>query len=185
MVGLVSYGGRSYDWALDELCALAYEGGLLPIGLSAIAGRHVFSPTIGEGRFDEKQLQSLGTWAKELGQGLLKGESNPLPPCPMPERYYRPLRSDGEPANFLKAKPVLSAELCTACGQCLRVCPMGSVATGYDGRPRFEGICIKCQACISSCPQGAIAIEDADFQSHVQMLQQSVCGLPPIELRQI
>jgi ferredoxin len=82
-----------------------------------------------------------------------------------------PKGTDGEPAKFLKAKPVTDQEKCTACGICAKACPMGSI----DPEEKFEatGICIKCQACIKKCPAGAKSFDDAAFLSHRQMLMEN------------
>ena len=82
--------------------------------------------------------------------------------------YYVPKGTDGQPAKFLKAKPVTDQEKCTQCGICAKACPMGSI----DPSEKFEatGICIKCQACIKKCPTGAKYFDDEAFLSHRQML---------------
>lgn len=91
--------------------------------------------------------------------------NNPVGP------YYTPLRADGQPAKFLKAKPVTDETLCTQCGTCASVCPMGSIRS--DDCSIVEGICIKCQACIRKCPVQAKYFEDKDFLSHREMLKEN------------
>ena len=88
-----------------------------------------------------------------------------MPPGP----YYRPLRMDGEPAVFLKAKPKTDAGKCTNCGMCARVCSMGSIDS--EDTSKVPGICIKCQACVARCPVGAKYFDDPDFLSHREMLE--------------
>ena len=88
-----------------------------------------------------------------------------------PEPYYVPLKVDGSPAKFLKAKPKTDASKCDQCGICYRVCPMSSISE--DDYSDVVGICIKCQACIRKCPQGAKYFDDEDFLSHVAMVREN------------
>lgn len=57
----------------------------------------------------------------------------------------------------------VNAELCTRCGQCLRVCTT-EIIEMRDGIPAMtatgEDFCIKCQHCLAVCPTGAIALND-------------------------
>ena len=85
--------------------------------------------------------------------------------------YYTPLKEDGSPASFLKAKPVTDMSKCTKCNICAEHCPMGSI-TFYSPQD-VPGICIKCQACITYCPEGAKSFQDPDFISHKKMLVQN------------
>jgi len=46
---------------------------------------------------------------------------------------------------------------CTACGSCVRGCPVGAVS--LDKHPRFDHRrCIACYCCYELCPQGAVKI---------------------------
>ena len=94
----------------------------------------------------------------------LQVEGN-TPPGP----YYRPKRMDGEPAVFLKAKPLTDGDKCIGCGTCASVCSMGSIDP--SDVTSVPGICIKCQACVTHCPVGAKYFDDPDFLSHKEMLE--------------
>lgn len=85
--------------------------------------------------------------------------------------YYTPKGTDGQPAKFLKAKPLTDLSRCTNCGACARVCPMGAI----DPKDvcSVPGTCIKCQACVRKCTRHAKYFEDAAFLSHVAMLEQN------------
>ena len=81
------------------------------------------------------------------------------------------LQEDGTPAKFLKAKPLTDPELCDQCGDCVRLCPMGSIdAADVTSVP---GICIKCQACIHGCHAHAKYFDDPQLISHVAALEKT------------
>jgi NAD-dependent dihydropyrimidine dehydrogenase PreA subunit len=75
---------------------------------------------------------------------------------------------EGEPVNFLKAKPLTSSD-CTDCKLCVELCPMNSI--NYEDTSKIPGICIKCSACVKFCPVGAKYFEDAGFLSHKQQIE--------------
>ena len=57
--------------------------------------------------------------------------------------------------------PVIDFEACTACDECVRVCPTAALQTerGTPERKRLSlsyGLCIQCRECALACPQGAI-----------------------------
>ena len=89
-----------------------------------------------------------------------------------PSRFYyksRPLGLDGEPKNFLKAKPQTDRSKCTGCGVCAALCPMGSISR--EDPAEVTGVCIKCHACVRNCPTGAKYFDDEAFLSHKAMLE--------------
>ncbi|MFL7809951.1 MAG: 4Fe-4S binding protein, partial [Anaerolineae bacterium] len=67
--------------------------------------------------------------------------------------------------NWIKklvlARPVIDAEACVRCGQCVAVCPVPDKALRFDhGRSEppvyhYER-CIRCYCCHEMCPQRAI-----------------------------
>lgn len=173
-VALVTFGNRAYDNALAELVGLMNDGGLCPIGGAAVVTRHCFSDTLGAGRPNDEDLTALREFAKTVAEAVKTGRATPVqvPGEAHPERYYAPLKANNAPAGFLKARPSCDATRCTRCGQCLEVCPMGSIRSN-EGLPSFEGICIKCQACRRLCPQQAIAFTDPDYLSHVAMIERN------------
>lgn len=169
-VGLAVYGGRNYDDTLAELCQIAVDGGLTPIGAKAVVARHTFSSTLNIGRPNEKDFNALDRFCNTLNP---ESVTPILPPGnPYPEKYYTPLKEDGTPALFLKAKPALDKQRCNSCGICVEICPMGSITPEAEG-VATTGVCIKCQACIQKCPQQALSFTDEAFLSHVRMLEKT------------
>ena len=170
-VPLCVFGNRSPDEALRELVLLLEGNGFRIAAAAAFAGRHAFSDKVGEGRPDGDDLDEIAAFAARAAEKL-SGDSLPLLEMDRSEigPYYTPLKEDGTPAKFLKAKPLTDWSKCSRCGACARFCPMGSI-----DRETMEavGLCIKCQACVRKCTRHAKFFEDPDFLSHVAMLEQN------------
>ncbi len=171
-VPLCIFGNRNYDEALRELVLLLEGNGFQIAGAAAFAGRHAFSDKVGTGRPDVHDLEQMRDFAAKLAEKLAKGES--LSPLAIDRSeigpYYIPLKEDGTPAKFLKAKPATDPGRCVHCGLCAQVCPLHSIDAETA---EATGLCIKCQACVRRCPKGAKRFEDPDFLSHVAMLEQN------------
>ena len=166
------YGNRNYDEALREMLILAEKHGFIPIGAAAMISRHAFSTHIAKGRPDSSDFEALTDFSRKIAEKILNNQEvtaitydrdTPVGP------YYTPLKADHTPARFLKAKPVTEMDKCNNCGICVRKCPMGSISA--DNVANVSGICIKCQACVKFCPTHAKCFTDADFLSHVEMLE--------------
>lgn len=170
-VAIAVYGGRNYDDTLAELCQIATDGGLTPIGATAVEARHTFSPTLNAGHPNTEDYEALAQFCQRIDPN----RTSPIiaPGNPRPEKYYTPLKQDGSPAKFLKAKPEVNEQLCNGCGTCVAVCPMGSMAL-EGGKASTPGLCIKCQACIQQCPQQALQFTDEEFLSHIQYLAEHI-----------
>ena len=165
------FGNRSPDEALRELVLLLEGNGFQIAAGAAFAGRHAFSDRVGEGRPDQSDLDEIRSFAAKAAEKL---SMDALPPLDMDRSeigpYYTPLKEDGTPAKFLKARPLTRWEKCSRCGACARACPMGSI----DPQTMDAvGLCIKCQACVRRCTVQAKYFEDPDFLSHVAMLEQN------------
>jgi len=172
-VPIVTYGNRSFDDSLAELADLLESGGFKLLGGGAFPCQHAFAETLAAGRPDMMDMLSAMQLGEAVAGNLASGNVKPEEACPGNHPagpYYVPKGTDGQPAKFLKAKPVIAPSKCTACGICAKVCPMGSVDSAtFD----ITGICIKCQACIKKCPAGAKSFDDEAFLSHRQMLMET------------
>ena len=170
-VPLCVFGNRSPDEALRELVLLLEGNGFQIAGAAAFAGRHAFSDQVGAGRPDQADLEEISSFAQRVAEKLA---AETLPPLEMDRGelgpYYTPLKEDGTPAKFLKAKPLTRQDLCLRCGTCARSCPMGSIDLQSM---EAVGLCIKCQSCVRRCPVHAKYFSDPDFLSHVAMLEQN------------
>ena len=172
-VALVTYGNRSFDNSLADLCAVLEENDFRLLGAGAFVASHAFSKTLAAGRPDESDLADVRALAGRVIESL-QGKDCPTDPLAVDgdakAPYYIPKGEDGQPAKFLKAVPKTDMEKCTSCGLCACRCPMGSI--DRDQPSVVTGICIKCQRCVSDCPYGAKYFDDPAFLSHVRMLEQ-------------
>lgn len=170
------YGNRNFDNALGELTGIMEDGGMAPAGAVAAVARHAFAG-IADGQPDEDDLDLIASFCSEIAGRIKDSEDGSFPVLNVPgerhpEKYYVPKKTDGTPAVFLKAKPVVDLNKCNSCGTCAKICPMGSMKIGPKGA-ECTGICIKCHGCVNRCLKQAICFEDPDFLEHVKMLQEN------------
>lgn len=171
---LVTFGNRSFDNSLAELCAVLEASGFQTVAGGAFACRHAFTDKLAPGRPDEADLKELAILAERTADKLRNTDGIFSPvnvDGDADAPYYVPKGMDGQPAKFLKAVPKTHEELCIRCGACARLCPMGSIDPEEPGN--VTGICIKCQSCIRGCPQQVKYFDDPAFLSHVAMLEEN------------
>lgn len=175
-VAAVTFGNRNFDSSLTELTEELTKNGFKVFAAGAFACHHVFSDKIAVGRPDEEDMKELEVFVEGVADKLGKAADAQALTVPVIRDgapvapYYTPLKADGEPAVFLKAKPVTDPALCVQCGACATRCPLASIdPADYTQTP---GICIKCQACIIHCPTGARSFDDEAFLSHVAYLEE-------------
>jgi ferredoxin/flavodoxin len=171
-VALVTFGNRSYDSSLTELHNELTNHGFHVIAAGAFARRHAFAqiglehPTKEDNNLlDELIASTIQKIRQNDFSDVTIKDGAPVAP------YYIPLGEDGQPAKFLKAKPLTDTAKCNHCGKCAAVCPMGSI--NKDNTDEVPGICIKCQACIVYCSKHAKFFNDERFLSHKAMLEKN------------
>lgn len=168
-VPLVVYGNRSYGDALRELGLLLEQSGFTVIAGAALVAQHAFAPALATGRPNADDLAAAQAFGAELPRLTEATASISLPGNDPIGPYYQPKGLDGEPALFLKAKPVTDPARCTGCGKCAQVCPVAAIDLADPSA--VPGVCIKCQACIKACPYNAKQWEDPAFLSHKAALE--------------
>lgn len=171
-VGIVTFGGRSFDSSLAEMRDILVSNGFRVTGLGAFNAPHAMSLTLNSERPDEEDLSDIRRFSDAVLEKGFDTEGAEVSYDAEVRDYYTPLRADGGRAVFLKSKPEVDREKCTGCGKCIEACPMGSIDEDFVTRR----ICIKCHACIRCCTTGARFFDDADLMSHVKMLENSFSG---------
>lgn len=69
-------------------------------------------------------------------------------------------------------KPEVAGEKCTACGRCVKWCPIEAIAIAPDRVARIDyELCYGCGECVASCPYGAIGIQ---WKTEPAALQQKI-----------
>lgn len=171
-IPVVTFGNRSFDNSLAELCDVLENNGFHTIAGAAFCCRHAFSDHLAPGRPNTEDFLQADEFSQQILH-LLRQSSRLCSPIAVTgdadAPYYIPKGIDGKPAKFLKAKPVTDPALCDNCGLCAEVCPMQSI--DHTDVSLVPGICIKCQACIRKCPKHAKYFDDPAFLSHVAMLE--------------
>ena len=173
-VPVVTFGNRSFDNSLAELCGILEGDGFHTVAGGAFVCRHAFTDVLADGRPNGDDLALAAEFADGLAEKVQGLTAIPDPvsvPGDPAAPYYIPKGTDGQPAKFLKAKPRTDPGKCCGCGLCARICPMGAI----DPANVFEtpGICIKCQACVRRCTRRAKFFDDPAFLSHRAMLEET------------
>lgn len=173
-VALVTFGNRSFDNSLSELDSELKKNGFAVLGAGAVVCHHAFAE-VGIGRPNPADTEQLTQFADAIVEKI-KTASLPLPDIAVKRNenlkaYYVPLGLDGQPVNFLKAKPVTDKSKCDNCGVCAAVCPMAAI--DKNDVCSVPGTCIKCQACVTHCHTKAKSFDDPLFLSHKSMLEKN------------
>ena len=173
-VPVVTFGNRNYDNALAELCAVLEMDGFHTVAAGAFVGQHAMTDELGYGRPGWSDQFEMKTFAGRVAAKVRQLVEAPAPvrvPGDPDAPYYVPRGTNGEPVNFLKAKPKTNRAKCTNCGACARLCPMGAI--NPKNVSEVPGICIKCQRCVQKCTKRAKYFDDPVLLDHVAMLNKN------------
>lgn len=174
-IPVVLYGNRAFDNALIELRDIMLATGFVVPAAAAFIGEHAFSTTLAACRPDTDDLFTAQRFAARLAPILfdktLSSLHSPVsvPGEPYPYSFYNARTDDDKPIDIRRVKPVTLPDLCTRCGICANLCPMGAISPSDPAS--VPGICIKCNACVKRCPSGAKLFTDPTYLHHKHQLE--------------
>lgn len=180
-IPVVTFGNRSFDNSLIEVKNELENHNFRTFAAAAIACEHSFTDKLAKERPDAQDVEKVDRFIKEVAELIREiKEGNKekvlVTPVKVPgddplTKYYVPLGVDGQPVQFLKAKPKTREEDCDHCGACAARCPVAAI--DFADETLVPGTCIKCQACVKVCHTGAKYFDDEKFLSHVKMLEEN------------
>ena len=157
---VVVYGNRDFEDALLELDDLVKELGFSTLAGGAFIGEHSFANEtrpLANGRPDAQDIIT----AREFGVQILDkikvidsvaAASQPQFPG---NRPYIERNAD----LMAEKSATTNNELCTLCGTCASVCPVGAITIDDTAKTEVPA-CILCNACVKNCPTGARVVDD-------------------------
>jgi|MTBAKSStandDraft_2_1061841.scaffolds.fasta_scaffold02121_13 ferredoxin len=165
--------GENELFFLDTLGA--YSGGLLdPVrkimsqkGYHATAAAEIVMPSNffknGRNPLEEEALRRKGM---EEGcsfvRAFLRGEKK-WPAASFLSPVMKAFSGSSLVWKMFRKKYPFSADpdLCTRCGRCLSLCPVGNIA--MEDLPQFSDHCEYCLRCVTFCPTEAISVKGEEF----------------------
>ncbi|WP_319410160.1 EFR1 family ferrodoxin [uncultured Desulfosarcina sp.] len=174
------YGNRAFEDALKELYDIAVEAEFIPVAGGAFVAEHSYSSKnypIAQNRPDESDIRKAQEFGAAIRKKLQKVESSGhLTAITIPGQspYIEPVNLNmiKEARSVVALTPETDTSKCTQCGQCAEVCPTGAISPD-DVTQTDRWQCLICFACVKICPEEARQMNEPNFQSAIQALQQN------------
>lgn len=183
---IVVYGNMDEGIALDQLKSIAENSGFKVIAAASFIGEHSFSTEetpVAKGRPDCKDLNA----AEEFGRSVVRKMQNidNLNTSPDIPKGRLPIIAKILPkdsARIFSKVPSADMNLCSRCGLCVNLCPMGAI--NKETLKINEDECIRCFSCVKRCPKKArrIIYKPAFIVSKMLKVKSRTAGEPKIYL---
>ena len=174
------YGNRAFEDALKELHDIAMDAEFIPVAGGAFVAEHSYSSKsfpIAQNRPDDSDIRKAQEFGVAIRKKLRDAESSgKLAAITIPGQspYIEPVNLNmiKEARSVVALTPETDASKCTQCGQCAEACPTGAISSG-DVTQTDRWQCLICFACVKICPEEARQMNEPNFQSAIQALQQN------------
>lgn len=174
------YGNRAFEDTLKELHEIAVGAKFIPVAGGAFVAEHSYSSKtypIAANRPDEsdiKKAQEFGAAIRKKLQNVQSLENLTSFTIPGQSPYIEPVNLNmiKEARSVVALTPETDTSKCTQCGQCADVCPTGAISSD-DVTQTDRWQCLICFACVKICPEEARQMNEPNFQSAIQALQQN------------
>lgn len=152
------YGNITDGITLNELFNITEGNGFKVIGAGAFVGEHSFSTEevpVAMGRPNYEDLSEAERFGEKI-IGKLNGINeitsiNLKIPEGKVELMAKVVAENS--ARMFTKQPAVSRDICTDCGACVSLCPMGAI--NQDTLEIDEDKCIRCFCCVKKCPKKA------------------------------
>ncbi|MCB6996595.1 4Fe-4S binding protein [Alistipes communis] len=167
-VVVVLYGNRAYEHAACELADFVAARGFVPVAAAAFVGEHSYSTArwpIAAGRPDGDDCAEAEAFGRVVAAKLAAGGVRAIDVKRLPTvrngmlsmwRFVRFVLGyrRSQKRHPQRVAVETSADRCTHCGRCVKLCPTGAIVAGDELRTDAAK-CIRCCACVKGCPVGA------------------------------
>jgi Pyruvate/2-oxoacid:ferredoxin oxidoreductase delta subunit len=150
---IVVYGNRDYGMALYNMMEILLKNNFNVTAAGAFIAQHSYSDVVpvALGRPDASDTGK----ARDFGAQIVNA-SGSLNLNDIPRQIDRASKSK----KYYSLKPSFKKKLCIKCGQCVNVCPSGSLSNDKDRNLRSSTrTCIGCMACAKICKQKAMFLK--------------------------